>query len=551
VMRFDKKQYFIDSFGLIAIGMFSMAYILFSVRFAELHIQLLFLDFPIFVGEILLFLCIALFFVKYIISPPSLNKWHYVLILYFAFVVAKALYGYDKWGPLAFRNAALLYYPVFAVLGYSLYRRDFFEGEKIFFFCSIFILFFINFVSQTFNIYWSLSIPLIAFIFIKSFSSKRARYLMLALLLILIPYKWIFLTSRMMLVSNIITGLYLITAFFLILKLNIRVKVVLAALCVALIALGILKFSNPVRAKSIFAFRGIAKVFNDYDKRVQADIDYFEMGELKDIKLYQPEGGLPTFEIPFSDFMARQETKLAKNKQEQYAALIQKKKAQGKVSVSQKQEKYIPAQEEQVLRDAIAEEAVENRMIEEIIEELKAEGYVGEANLEELAAATVEGKYVDRYHLSSGLNNAVFRLLIWRDMIVELYKKKPVIGFDFGKPLRSISLEILKWGWHNWGLNGWVPAHNSHLHIIYRTGVIGIVFLLTVFIVLFKMIIKFIQWKSVVGILLCGIILNWFIAANFLLILELPYTAVPVWSLYGITFAYFLEQKRLKHEFEK
>ena len=52
------------------------------------------------------------------------------------------------------------------------------------------------------------------------------------------------------------------------------------------------------------------------------------------------------------------------------------------------------------------------------------------------------------------------------------------------------------------------------------------------------MIKRFIMLKSLTGILLCGIIINWFVAANFLLIFELPFTAIPIWTLYGLTLAY-------------
>jgi len=136
-------------------------------------------------------------------------------------------------------------------------------------------------------------------------------------------------------------------------------------------------------------------------------------------------------------------------------------------------------------------------------------------------------------------DNAVFRLYIWRDMLVDLAKKKPILGFDFGKPFRSKSLEILHWGDGDWARDGWIGAHNSYLEIIYRMGIIGILLILSLLILLFKMIKQFIQCKSFTGILLCAIIINWFAAANFLLIFELPYTAIPIWTIYGLTFAYY------------
>jgi len=60
------------------------------------------------------------------------------------------------------------------------------------------------------------------------------------------------------------------------------------------------------------------------------------------------------------------------------------------------------------------------------------------------------------------------------------------------------------------------------------------------------MIKNFLLCRSLTGVLLCGIIVNWFVAANFLLIFELPYTAIPIWTLYGMTFAYFQKLNPLR-----
>jgi len=146
-----------------------------------------------------------------------------------------------------------------------------------------------------------------------------------------------------------------------------------------------------------------------------------------------------------------------------------------------------------------------------------------------------------------GNENAVFRLFIWRDMLVELAKNKPILGFSFGKPLRSISLEILYWGYGDWYRDGWIGAHNSYLHMIYRTGIIGILLIFSLGAILLRMIIQFIRSKSFTGILLCAIIINWFTAANFLLIFELPYTAIPLWTIYGMTLAYYHSLMKGRH----
>ena len=124
----DKKYHYVDSIGLVLIGALSLGYVIFP-KIAERHLQLPFLNFPIFLGEILLFGCLILFCVKYRHNPSKLTKWHYWIICYFIFVLTKALCGYLTWWPLALRHAALLYYPVFAIFSYAFYRRKLFDWK--------------------------------------------------------------------------------------------------------------------------------------------------------------------------------------------------------------------------------------------------------------------------------------------------------------------------------------------------------------------------------------------------------------------------------------
>ena len=138
----------------------------------------------------------------------------------------------------------------------------------------------------------------------------------------------------------------------------------------------------------------------------------------------------------------------------------------------------------------------------------------------------------------------LFRIFIWRDMLTQLLRDQPMFGVAFGYPFRSISLEILCWADRDWLRDGWVTAHNSFLEVIYRAGVIGFIFLTVLLWQLFRMIRCFVNQKSVVGILFCGILINWLVAANFLVILELPYNAIPFWSLFGMTFAYLRKKNK-------
>ena len=136
------------------------------------------------------------------------------------------------------------------------------------------------------------------------------------------------------------------------------------------------------------------------------------------------------------------------------------------------------------------------------------------------------------------MGNALFRAFIWRDMLSDLNSKKPILGFNFGKPFRSISLEILGWGERDWRRDGWISPHNSYLNMIYRAGVVGVIIVVLFFILLVSMIIKSIILKSFIGVLFCGISIYWVIQANFMMTLELPHSAIPFWSLFGIGYAY-------------
>ncbi|MDO8581175.1 MAG: hypothetical protein Q7S13_06820, partial [Candidatus Omnitrophota bacterium] len=148
-MRNRKKSfsvnpaYVIDVIGMTLIGLFSFVYVYFARSFAELHIQLPFLNFPIFIGEIFLGVCILLACLKYRFAPTPMGRWCYILAGYFIFILVKALYGYVQWGPLALRDSALFYYTAFFAFGYYFYRREYFQGPRLVFLIAVFLASFI------------------------------------------------------------------------------------------------------------------------------------------------------------------------------------------------------------------------------------------------------------------------------------------------------------------------------------------------------------------------------------------------------------------------
>jgi len=213
----------IDFFVLTAIGLLSFGYILWGRLFAELHIQLPFLDFPVFIGEIFLFICCGLSIVKFQTNPRTLNKYEYIFIGFLIFIILKALYGYVLWGPLALRNAALFYYPLFAVLGYYHFQKSFFNSEKSF---MIFLLIIFSLVNKDYTQFWILTCFLLGIILAKSHPQNKVRLLMMGVLFLVMPYSKVFDTSRMMVVANFLGLLFLISMFYVIVHWPKRRKLV-------------------------------------------------------------------------------------------------------------------------------------------------------------------------------------------------------------------------------------------------------------------------------------------------------------------------------------
>ncbi|MCA9409018.1 MAG: O-antigen ligase family protein [Candidatus Omnitrophica bacterium] len=164
---------------------------------------------------------------------------------------------------------------------------------------------------------------------------------------------------------------------------------------------------------------------------------------------------------------------------------------------------------------------------------------------------------IERYNQKKGgerlIENAyvtmLFRLFIWRDMLREMKKERAFLGINFGKPQRSKSIEILGWARDEWTRDGWITPHNLYIHLFYRAGIVGLGGICVVFILLIRMIKDFYLQSNITGGILISVIIYWLLIAAFLVFLEFPYGAIPFWSVFGMTFAYYQNKKNeIKYE---
>jgi len=305
--------------------------------------------------------------------------------------------------------------------------------------------------------------------------------------------------------------------------------------------LGLFKFADHNALKSIINIKRMANVFSTRNAEVSADIDNFKLIERQEVKLYNPDKAVRIQLDKAIIEKAKREVKeyVVYERKEESTRLLVKNILLQKVNESIDMATIEGSGELELKQDLVKQvkEVITLASVEEIREDIPL-GLVEDVK-EDLISSferAIKEEVSPKVKLPN--ENAVFRFFIWRDMLVDLKDEKPILGFDFGKPFRSKSLEILNWGTGDWKRDGWIGAHNSYLHMIYRAGIIGIALIVSLLIMLFHMIKRCIVLKSLTGILLCGIIINWFVAANFLLIFELPYTAIPIWALFGLTYAY-------------
>ncbi len=462
---------------LVLVGFFCYFYALYASDFAELHIQFTRLDFPIFIGEILLGVCVILLLI-YVSKFPMHLKPGFVWLgaLYVLWVLAKAYLGYVHWGPLALRNAALFYYPSFALIGYMVFERSLYQGLGRWFLLG-FLLW--NLLFVTINDYFVVAFLMLAFGLSWHLRQQVLRFAGIFLCIFFVIHSrvmWWGCRSHMVgigVMAIFLAGYFL----FGMLKAQRRVKILSLFVLVVIFVGFLFKFGDHNALKSMMTFHQLVREYKKLDVDVHKNETtyiheplivrlYNENDKSKSVSLDKPRGEVQIFSLPMINATAGQ-----------------------------------------------------NR--ESVQSDVKSDSSPSHERRLDVA-------YV----------NICFRLFVWKDMVDDFIKQKAWGGVSFGQPQRSPSLEAVHWATTDWLRDGWITPHNSFLHMIYRGGLVGFVCVVLIFGGLMNMTQRFLKLRSVWGGLLVACLVYWVTISNFLVFLELPYNAIPFWSFLGMTLAY-------------
>ncbi len=571
---------------LALIAVFCYFYALYASDFAELHIKIPFLNFPIFIGEILLFICLfllAVYCCKFSLKPDF--RMSLVLSGYSLWVLTKAFLGYQTGGALALRNAALFYYPLFAVIGYMIFTPDLAIRKSWLLLIFIFLnLFFIP-VNET---------CIVAFILLAlgislHLKQRNFRFIGISLCVFYIFYSRIlWWNGRSHMVGMGVMFVFLAGYFlFGLAKVRLRTKGLAIIVLMIFFAVFLFKFGDQNALKSMLTISDLRQQYHDLDTEIEMKkkwyvqkpfpvriyhenqkVEQVEFGAVHYVNGTAAQSLLPgevneRKMIASVDHYIQRESEInAVGTQESPTMPVKTEK-----SVTQKIE-HLRQRNRKELRENIhgMMQAMDEKTPSHIrasltnvsaaLESDEKSGDEGSqkksAETLQISLAALKGQILkdentvrpvqrlksnDR-QLDMAYANIFFRLFIWRDMINELICRRAWWGVSFGWPQRSSSMEILGWATVEWERDGWITPHNSFLHMIYRGGVFGAGCVVAIIVVLISMTKRFLRHRSVWGGLLVACLVYWVGVSNFLVFLELPYNAIPFWTFFGMTLAY-------------
>ncbi len=501
----SQLQLHLNRLGLALLAFYGFGASVAKVNFAELHLEFPGLPFPVFIGEILLFCCALLALPCFFREDLFSRRQKWLLGIFAVWIAAKALSGYATGGVLALRNAALFYYIFVAVFAFVFVR----QSQSWSWLGVALILALSGAIAwATVDGYFRLTYVFLLAIWVLLTKNPFMKgILMLIMLGLSWQWQWLLPGSRSHLLGLLLVGAWLAMYFCLqvLTSRSKRLWALLALLLVVLIGGGLKRFNDISAMKAITSWRTIQTLFTEYDLQVA-------MGK----ENYAPR------DIPTQSYSPR-------DKDERDAQM--RRYNDNYINIARRRFAVTESPAGQVT-------AAPNPFVINLGQGKKVD--LGEVDVKQ-----------GQRSLATTHINTLFRLFVWRDMLRELKDQQAWGGFSFGHPQRSISLEILGWGDSEWLRDGWIAPHNSFLHILYRAGLVGVILIAVLVALLGRMMINVIQARSLAGCLFIAIVLYWWGMANSLVVWELPYYAIPSWSLFGAALAYAEKVRKGELFFQK
>jgi len=465
-------------------GLASWLYMIGGPSFAETHLKFSFLNFPVFVGEIVLAVCLALTVLVILIRRDKLRRFDLWVLVYIAFVLFKTWVGYQKYGPLACRHAALYYYPLFAVVGSRCSDERFFQNTIVK--LSIIALGFLAFYLELHS-YFAFPLTLLVFGAIVSIPHPTWRMLIFIVLLVLLPYKTYFADGRSRIVGNAVAltsliGLY-VAAFI---RMRKRLKAAVIIVFFGLLCALVVRVADKNAIRSLTSLEVMKEKWRKYSGMIEAGYDHYEFKSIEPRIFNQNLAGDRSLRNGIKECFRLEEA----------VSVGQSAPIRGEGSLDRQNNEI--SREEPVVNPPPTPEAVKLRSLE------------------------------------AAQNNILFRIFVWRDVWRDMLAKRCFLfGEDFGFPFRSRGLEILGWANDAWGVDGWVAVHNSYLDMIYRGGVFGLALVGYLIVTLLRLIRLSVREKRRTYIFVVSTFICFMTYANFIEFFEMPYTAIPFWVLWG------------------
>ena len=221
-------------------------------------------------GEFLLAFCALLFLIRIKIFGFAFTRRYIILGIYVIWLLLMAFRGYHSFGPLAFRNAALFYYPLFAVFGYVFYSKRVFTHP---YFLLLPFLLGGTLAAGVVNAYFWIGYIILFTITALRFKCRGLKWICIGLMVgfILFNRHILFGGNRSHLMGFIASFIFIVVYMLAILaRFRLAYKVAGFVVILVVLGLGILKFSDRNAVKSITVPLPLIEVLKEYDVVVKA-----------------------------------------------------------------------------------------------------------------------------------------------------------------------------------------------------------------------------------------------------------------------------------------